>query len=291
MKKRRHAFLLTLAFLTPLIALAAPMQMMRFHCGKDTTEINTLLKKGFDSGERDPNALVSLYARQLLGTPYVAHTLEGDTEMLTINIHQLDCTTFVETLYALTRTTLERRYSWRDYASNLENLRYRRGHIDGYASRLHYISDWVMDNKSRGNIEEVTADLPGSKTMVKTIDFMTRHRDKYLALSDSATWAKIRNYEIGFRSHKYAYVRKSLMNNKEVKKALLEGDIVGLVTKIDGLDVSHMGIVVKDEKGELFLLDASSADGKVQIEKENMMRYLEKNKNYIGVRVFRIRKN
>ena len=99
-------------------AWAAAPQDMRFHCANDTARINELLSKGAQSGKQSPNALVEFYARELMGTPYVAHTLEGEREWLTINIDELDCTTFVETLYALTRTTLDGRTSWRDYARN-----------------------------------------------------------------------------------------------------------------------------------------------------------------------------
>ena len=131
---------------------AATPRNMRHHCANDTTEINELLRRGYDSGITNPNKMIAQYARWLLDKPYVAHTLEGEQEMLTINIDELDCTTFVETLYALARTTLDKRYSWRDYAHNLESIRYRGGEIKGYASRLHYISDWIIDNNHRGNL-------------------------------------------------------------------------------------------------------------------------------------------
>ncbi len=292
MKRIHFIVALMLAVLWSMSGSAATQQQMRFHCEKDTNEINALLQKGLESGKTDPNALVSFYAHELLGRPYVAHTLEAadGVERLVINIDEMDCTTFVETLYALTRTTMNGRYSWRDYASNLENLRYRRGVLDGYASRLHYISDWAVDNISRGNIEEVSGDLPGSKPEVKTINFMTLHRDLYPQLKDSATYARLRNYEIGYRNHKFEYVRKNLVGTKDVRNALLEGDIVGLVTKVEGLDVSHMGIIVKDAKGVCYLLDASASAGKVQVEPLDLAKYLEKVKTCVGLRVFRILK-
>lgn len=255
-------------------AAAATQQQMRFHCANDTTEINQLLQAGIESHLTSGNDLVKFYAYKLLGRPYVAHTLEGKQEWLTINIDELDCTTFVETLYALARTTMNGRYQWRDYANNLENLRYRGGTINGYASRLHYISDWSIDNVTRGNLVEVTGDMPGIKQQTKDINFMTRHRDNYPALADSATFARVRENEVGFRNHRSYYIKKELMNSKDVKAALREGDIVGLVTKIDGLDVSHMGIIVKDEKGNPHLLDASLKGGKVQVEQEDMLNYL-----------------
>lgn len=268
---------------------AASVQQMRFHCDKDTVKINELLQQGYNSGLKTPNELVAFYAQKLLDIPYVAHTLEGDTEMLTINIDQLDCTTFVETLYALTRTTLNGRYSWRDYAFNLENLRYRNGEMTDYSSRLHYISEWIVNNRSRGNLMEVTADIPTADYMIKNINFMTTHKDNYKSLKDDPDMvAKIRNFEVGYRNHRMAILKKQWLGNKNVKAALKSGDFVGLVTKIEGLDISHLGIVYKDDNGEVYLLDASMSGGKVQLEKENMFDMLRHSKSNIGLRVFRI---
>ena len=45
---------------------------------------------------------IIFFARKLLGIPYVAHTLEvNKTEKLVVNLRQLDCTTFVENVVAL----------------------------------------------------------------------------------------------------------------------------------------------------------------------------------------------
>ena len=271
-------------------AQAASVQQMRFHCDQDTLRINQLLQDGLASRLKTANELVAYYADRLLGTPYVAHTLEGDEERLTINIDELDCTTFIETLYALTRTTLTGRYSWRDYAANLENLRYRDGQMGDYSSRLHYISDWIVNNHARGNLVEVTADLPHATYMVKTIDFMTQHKDSYRSLKgDSAMVEKIRRFEMGYRNHRMPYLKKSWLGDKAVKAALRNGDFVGLVTKVEGLDISHLGIIHKDDKGEIYLLDASMSGGKVMLEKKNLRDHLSGNKSTcLGIRVFRI---
>lgn len=268
---------------------AVTMQQMRFHCENDTTEINALLEKGLKSGKKTANELVSFYAYELLGRPYVAHTLESEKEMLTINIDELDCTTFVETLYALARTTLNERYSWRDYANNLEDIRYRGGHIDGYASRLHYISEWTVDNTSRGNIVEITKEVPGAKELVKTINFMSTHRDSYPSLKDDDTYNKIKKYEEGYRNHKTYYLKKEQLNGKDIRNAVQEGDLVGLVCKTPGLDISHMGMVVKNDKGELVVIDASMSGGKVMKEPKAIVEYLRPKKGVIGVRFFRLK--
>ena len=269
------------------VAQAATTAQMRFHCDSDTTVINQLLMKGYESNITDANALVEFYARQLLGTPYVAHTLEGDEEMLTINIHELDCLTFIETLYALTRATLQQRYSWRDFAANIENVRYRGGKMGDYSSRIHYMSEWIIDNHMRGNLQEITPDLPHADYMIKNIDYMTKHPDQYRQLkNDSAMVDKIRRYEL--RNHRYPYLKRSWLNDKGVKAALRSGDFISLVTKMDGLDVSHNGIIIVDEKGDPYLLDASMSGGKVMLEAKPLFKYLERSKSNIGIRVYRM---
>ena len=266
---------------------AATMAQMRFHCDGDTVLINQLLMKGYESGLSDANALIEFYARQLLGTPYVAHTLEGDQEMLTINIHELDCLTFIETLYSLTRATLNRRYSWRDFAANIENIRYRGGEMGDYSSRIHYISEWIIDNHIRGNLVEITPDLPHVDYMIKNIDYMTHHTDSYRQLKDDSVMVeKIRRYEL--RRHRFPYVKRSWLNDKAVKAALRSGDFVSLVTKTEGLDVSHNGIIIVDDKGDPYLLDASMSGGKVMLEGKPLFKYLERSKTNIGIRVFRM---
>ena len=269
------------------VAHAATMAQMRFHCDGDTVLINQLLMKGYESGLSDANALIEFYARQLLGTPYVAHTLEGDKEMLTINIHELDCLTFIETLYSLTRATLNRRYSWRDFAANIENIRYRGGELGDYSSRIHYISEWIIDNHIRGNLVEITPDLPHVDYMIKNIDYMTHHTDSYRQLKDDSVMVeKIRRYEL--RRHRFPYVKRSWLNDKAVKAALRSGDFVSLVTKTEGLDVSHNGIIIVDDKGDPYLLDASMSGGKVMLEGKPLFKYLERSKTNIGIRVFRM---
>ena len=269
------------------VAQAATITQMRFHCDSDTIVINQLLMKGHNSGITEANALIEFYARQLLGTPYVAHTLEGDEEQLTINIHQLDCLTFIESLYALTRASLAGRYSWRDYAANIENVRYRGGEMGDYSSRIHYISEWIIDNNVRGNLVEVTPDLPHVDYMVKNIDYMTHHTDSYRQLKDdTAMVEKIRRYEL--RNHRFPYLKRSWLNDKAVKKALRSGDFVSLVTKTEGLDVSHNGIIIVDDKGDPYLLDASMSGGKVMLEPMPLFKQLERSKSNIGIRVFRM---
>lgn len=263
---------------------------IRFHNeATDTTKINTILLDATKATEgMSPEARVAYIGKEFLGTPYVSGTLEGgDTETLTINLDEMDCTTYVETVMALAYTIGEGRTSWRDFAYNLERLRYRSGEMKGYGSRLHYPSDWVVDNVHRGNFKEVTGILAGCEHQVKSLDFITRNRDKYPALADSIAYDQIRNTELGYRNHRYPYIKTSKLAIKDISSQLREGDIILITTKTPGLDVQHMGIIVI-EKGEPYLMHASSAAGSVVVDKHALKEYMRRNRSATGIRVLRL---
>ncbi len=255
----------------------------------DTVRLTELLDAGA-AIDTDNCGRAAFFAHQFIGIPYQAHTLESPdgNETLTIRLDSLDCTTFAETVLSLARTAGERRHSWRDYVYNLRSLRYRGGRIDGYPSRLHYIAEWAVDNIHRGNLEDATRLFPRITHMVKSIDFMSTHRDRYPALADSAAYARIRLTESGYRNHRFPYIKTNDLGSRATKEAFRSGDIVALVSKTDGLDVTHMGVIIKDEKGTPHLLHASSTLGKVTLEEEPLVDFVRRNRNWLGVRVFRI---
>lgn len=61
------------------------------------------------------------FARKLKGIPYVAHTLEiNKKEKLVINLRQLDCTTYVENVVALSMCMSEKKYTFKSFCDNLK---------------------------------------------------------------------------------------------------------------------------------------------------------------------------
>ncbi len=270
-----------------ITATAMPVAEVRFHNeASDTIKLNALLSKGSTLKE-SPGEIIAVLGREFIGTPYTASTLEDSVERLTINLDELDCTTYIETVMALALTIEEGRTSWRDFLYNLERLRYRGGNLDGYSSRLHYVSDWVVDNVHRGTFKEVTNQIPQHDYAVKTIDYMSSHRDQYPQLADPAQFERIKNVEIGYRSHRFPYIKRERLNNKPVKEALRNGDIVALTSRTPGLDVGHFGIIII-ENGTPLLMHASSAEKKVVIDKLPLFDYLRRSKTLTGIRVFRL---
>ena len=187
-----------------------PSEAVFHNEASDTVRINSLLIEA--AKIKNPQERIAYIGKQFIDTPYVSGTLEGDTEQLRVNIDELDCTTFIDNVLAIAYTAGEGRSSWRDFIYNLENLRYRAGTMNGYSSRLHYFSDWVVDNVHRGNIKEYTSHLPGCSWEIKTIDYMSNNRDKYPALKDSLEYDRIKNAEIGYRNHRFPYIKASRIN-------------------------------------------------------------------------------
>lgn len=264
-----------------------PSQIRWHNESTDTTKITKLLIQATDFSASNPNELMEFIGRQFVGMPYKSGTLEMEPETLTINLGEFDCTTFIETVTALALTIEDRKNSWQDFANNLESLRYRRGEANGYASRLHYFSDWIVTNTHRGYIKEVTDRIPQSDSQIKTLDYMSHNRASYPALKDSATFEGIKNMEVGYRSHRFPYIKSARLTSKPVTNALKGGDIVALTTKIGGLDVSHVGLIVIEKDGP-HLLHASSREGKVVVDKLPLAEYMRKSSNLIGIRVIRL---
>lgn len=286
-----YRILLTLVALSGL-SIITPAQNagMRFgHEAADTIAIGQMLDKAAGRQFANPEVRVAFFARMFEGIPYAAHTLEGEPETLTIRIDSLDCTTFTDTALALAYTVGEGRYSWRDYAYNLRRMRYRGGETNGYPSRLHYIADWIADNQHRGNLRDVTRDFPRVNELTRTIDFMSAHRDRYPALADDSNYQRMRSIEGGYRNHRIPFVKSLDLGLKATKAAFHDGDVVALVSTLKDLDVTHMGIVVKDTAdGEPYLLHASYSHGKVERTAVPLAEFMKKNRQWLGVRVLRL---
>lgn len=280
---------LILAIVISAVNVSAQTEVRFYNEASDTLRLTELLKLGSEQHFSTPEERIAFFGRQFLGTPYGAHTLEGDVEILTVNLDSIDCTTYVEVVMALAYTTGEKRSSWRDFTFNLRRIRYRNGEVDGYPSRLHYISDWAVNNIHRGNFHDATRDFPRFSEEVRTIDYMTANRDRYPALADSTNYERIRNIESGYRSHRFPYIKSADLYNKQVKAEFHNGDVVALVSNLKNLDIYHMGIVVKESPtAEPYLMHASSSNGKVEISSQPLADFMKRNRHLLGVRVFRL---
>jgi len=229
-------------------------------------------------------SLLASVGETFLGTPYVAGTLEvGEEETLVINLRGLDCTTFVENVLAFSILIKEKDHSFDRYTQILEKIRYRGGQLSGYTSRLHYFSEWIRDNERKGLVEDISAAL-GGVPAEKARDFMTSHRDLYPRLSDLNAYQELLAVEKQLEKQQYFYVPGSVL--RERLNELQHGDIIALATNINGLDVTHTGIIYKNQDGVFHLMHASSK-GRVEISEKPLLEYLAGIKSNTGILVAR----
>lgn len=229
-------------------------------------------------------ALLIETGKFFLGTPYVASTLEKEPEGLVINLRELDCTTFVENVIALTRTVQGANPSFESYCHNLQNLRYREGHINDYTDRLHYTSDWIYVNQQKGFVKDVSRQIGGSPLPLNLF-FVSTHPDSYKQLKGKPDLTqKMAAIEKNVNSRSYYYIPEARINS--LGKNMQNGDMVGFVTKIEGLDVTHVGLICWEGE-KLTFIHASSAAKKVIINEDPLQTYVEKGKNTIGIFVVR----
>lgn len=234
------------------------------------------------------------FARKFIGRPYVAHTLEiGDDEQLVVNTRQLDCTTLVENVSALTLCVYRNLFGWRDYLNALMQLRYRGGRRVDYTSRLHYFSDWIADNARKKLVEERQTPIPPF-TAIQTLDihFMSRHAGSYKALKQHPEYVPtIAAQEDSLTGRRYRYIPKqSVTNSKELRASVRDGDIIAITCRKDGLDIAHLGFAVWRKDG-LHLLNASQIHRKVVDEPMTLGDYLKQHPSHTGIRIVRLLKN
>lgn len=222
-----------------------------------------------------------------LNTPYVAHTLERTPqEELFTDRSEVDCTTFVEDVMAMTLCGSQNVVSESEFAHNLQKVRYRNGVLNGYTSRLHYVADWIYDNIQKGIIEDVTAIHSEDKETI-CLNYMSTHPDKYTHLKDSPqNVEEMAKHEERLTGQVVYWLPKNKIPHEGLTW-IKDGDIIMLTTNIKGLDVSHMGLAIYQE-GKLHLLHASSIKKKVIIDSDTLRDQLQKSKHVTGIRVLRM---
>ena len=227
-----------------------------------------------------------------VGTPYLPRTLDPPgPERLVVNLRAMDCVTFVENMLALAHFVTEvprdvldwPERAMRSYQELIARVRYRGGRLAGYPSRLHYFTDWLLDNEDRGLIKIITADLGGSVDP-GPISFMTSHRDLYPQLVDEQNHQKIGRVEARLNAVPRYYIREG--DVAAVVDRVEDGDIIAMTTTVAGLDVAHTGIALW-KGGGLHLMNAPLVGKSVLISDKRLSGRLQGITSQDGIMVAR----
>lgn len=213
-----------------------------------------------DAGER-----IELLSEQFLGTPYAENTLAGqrDTpEALVISLGGVDCFTFIDYVEAMRRSSC-----FAEFRGNLKTVRYRKG-IVAFEDRNHFFTDWP--EVAPGLFEDITGRIsPGrARSVSKTLN---RRANGGLFVEGVAPVVR-----------EVRYLPPEGLDDEAWAK-LATGDYAGIYSAEDGLDVSHVGIVIRSAGGLLFR-HASSRAAVRRVLDEDLVSYLARTLGLVVLR-------
>lgn len=229
------------------------------------------------------NELIIKISKEFIGTPYVGGTLDGnEIEKCVINFGGLDCVTFFENSLAIARIIKKRKLNYDDLIDELTFTRYRSGKLGDYTSRLHYTSDWILDNINKNVVIDKT-ELIGGDEFQPNVFFMSKYPEKYNQLKYNKNFVvQIKQIEDRINSQNLYFIPTNQIN--DFVDLIDSGDILGLVTNIPGLDYSHTGLAYRDENNILRFFHASSVKKEVLID-INLADYMKNKKKDIGITI------
>lgn len=274
----KYIFLL---LLTPFLLLAGDHDKKDIEICK--SKFNLALSKNLT--ELPVGDVVTEVGKSFLGVNYEPFTLEkpGD-ESLVVNLRGLDCTTFLENCVVFTRLIKQGKSDFSEYLTELQYIRYRGGRIDGYHSRLHYFTDWIHDNQSKGIVKDVTKEI-GGVPYIKKVSFMTENQNLYRQIKGNPENLKaIKETEEEINSRQYFYIPKKDVSG--VEKKIKNGDLIAITSSVNGLDINHVGIAIEVE-GRIHFMHAPQVGFKVQITDVPLEKYLAGIKKHTGIMVLR----
>jgi hypothetical protein len=213
-----------------------------------------------DLAQQPFSVIMQTVAEHFLGAPYAANLLDQTSdEILVVTLDQFDCVLFVETVLALARSIATADTTPQTFVHHLQEQRYTSGEMNGYCSRLHYFSDWIMDNQQRQIVTDLAPSL-GGMALDKPLNFMSRHRQSYPGLANSETdYQCILQMETRLNAREIEYIPTEQIGHHYSQ--LQSGDIVAIATDISGLDVTHTGLVYRSPTGNIGLIHAAPDRG------------------------------
>lgn len=204
-----------------------------------------------DSGKR-----IGFLSYKLLGTGYKDSTLTGSgdsAEVFVIDLEGVDCFTFIDYVEAMRLSC-----SFGEFVENLKTVRYREGNVS-FAERNHFFTDWI-ENRA-GFIEDVTDKVGAQKAL--TVRKMLNKRE-----DDTSLIPGIKSCE-----RQLTFIPTDALEDSVISR-MSTGDYAGIYSEKQGLDVSHVGIVIKEGQIVKFR-HASSAAEKRKVIDEDILQYIK----------------
>ena len=286
--------------LVTALSLSNYSQAITFQ-SSDQEIVQAKLKQFWKYRHLETNYLCSLIAESFIGTPYQENTLEtNQNEELVINLRAFDCVTFLDNVIALClclKSNQQEIGSFEFFCRNIQLIRYRKGLLSGYESRLHYFSDWLRDGQRKGLLQL----LPANHKQLAEVNLLSNSLTDYekkesiqivesklnlentkwpISYFDCQDLNQVLNSRINARANPQ-------INTQNPEKFLLRsGNIIGFVSNKAGLDFNHVAFLkqIPSSQGQnLTFIHASSINRQVEIYDGSLLEYCQSKKSNKGI--------
>jgi len=203
----------------------------------------------------DVGKRIEFLSGQFLDLPYAESTLTGDSktpEVFVINLEGVDCLTFIEYVEALRLSD-----SFSAFKENLKKIRYKSGDVS-FDKRNHFFTDWIAYHAN--SIDDITEEIGTGRTARVQKLLNEREDQTFFVPGIKPVMREIR------------YI-PSEHTDETVVHRLGTGTYIGIYSLLRGLDVSHVGIFIKDGNKALFR-HASSSAKKREVTDDDFMEYI-----------------
>ncbi|MBI4649898.1 DUF1460 domain-containing protein [Candidatus Desantisbacteria bacterium] len=229
----------------------------------DENKLNELISMASKINEIDKR--IDFLSAQFLDTQYKGSTLIGDInipEIFVIRFDGVDCFTYLDYIEAMRRSI-----SYNDFKENLKKVRYQNA-IIAYDKRNHFFTDWKEFNPEY--IEDVTLLLGREKTK-QVVKILNLKNDSTFLLPGIIPKKRIIDY-----------IPSSQIDNSVINE-IKTGDYAGIYTDDDGLDVSHVGLLIKRENN-IILRHSTIAKKFQKVVDIDFIEYISKRPGFIILR-------
>ncbi len=269
-------FILSLLLLPFTLAFAQTEsgQPLCYIVGKSKTQVLDILRNTPKQACYEDFARMHLPTFQ--GVPYGEGSYGLPARHALVNVTEMNCVTFVENFLAIAMTHEEFRHQERlpydevlfnRYIHYLNKLRYYDGINRISDDRIHYFTDCMRLLCKEGVMEDIGK--RGGEPFTKRIHYISSNRNKFRGIQ---SWEHLKGIESAMsNAERYYYPLDSALNYLPHART---GDIVGMTSTVDGLDVSHVGVISVVD-GELRITHASSVAKQIVLEKP-FIPYLKK---------------
>jgi hypothetical protein len=236
----------------------------RILLGKFTREeLDNIMRKA--SSIENVSERINVLSRHFIGVKYGESTLIGDKdtpEVFVIDLENVDCFTFLDYVEAMRLSG-----SFSEFEMNLKRVRYRGG-VVSFENRNHFFTDWLEYNADF--LDEITDAIGGQKVTITTKRLNIKENGTYFLPGIFSAEREIR------------YIPSDRFDDSVFDK-LRTGDYAGIYSNLQGLDVSHVGIIIKEDQ-DIILRHASSQEEIRKVADQDLIQYVS---DKPGIIVFR----